>query len=46
MNRGLIAALSIALALFSELIANGQTTKTDAFRQAVEFYDRGMFERA
>ena len=46
MNRGLIAALSIALALSSELIANGQTTKTDAFRQAVEFYDRGMFERA
>ena len=46
MNRGLIAALSIALALFSELIANGQTTKTDAFRQAVEFYDRGMCERA
>lgn len=46
MNRGLIVALSIALALSSELIANGQTTKTDAFRQAVEFYDRGMFERA
>ena len=46
MNRVLIAALSIALALSSELIANGQTTKTDAFRQAVEFYDRGMFERA
>lgn len=46
MNRGLIAALSITLALSSELIANGQTTKTDAFRQAVEFYDRGMFERA
>lgn len=46
MNRGLIAALSIALALSSELIANGQSTKTDAFRQAVEFYDRGMFERA
>ena len=46
MNRGLIAALSIALALSSELIANGQTTKTDAIRQAVEFYDRGMFERA
>lgn len=38
--------MSIALALSSELIANGQTTKTDAFRQAVEFYDRGMFERA
>ncbi|MDD7624163.1 MAG: tetratricopeptide repeat protein [Bacteroidales bacterium] len=34
------------MALSSELIANGQTTKTDAFRQAVEFYDRGMFERA
>lgn len=46
MKRGLIAALSIALALSSEAVSNGQEAGPDAFRKAVEFYDRGMFERA